>query len=210
MNLCCLRTSHCNEDADPLSHHRIIFTVGHSTLPIDRFIAVLKSFEVVQLIDVRTIPRSRHNPQFNEDGLGVSLASVGISYQHMKSLGGLRHSRKDSPNTGWRNTSFRGYADYMQTPEFAEALNELIALSSSARSCIMCAEAVPWRCHRSLVGDALLVRGIPVRDIMSAGHAQEHKLTRFARVDGRQLTYPPEQTGLTGGENGGEAVTEAD
>jgi uncharacterized protein (DUF488 family) len=168
----------------------MVFTIGHSTHSTDEFIAILKAHGIARLVDVRTIPRSRHNPQFNGDALPKSLASAGIEYEHMPGLGGLRHARKDSPNTGWRNASFRGYADYMQTPEFATNLAKLIETAGRARTAIMCAEAVPWRCHRSLIGDALLARGIPVENIMSAKTATPHKLTPFAKVDGTRIVYP--------------------
>jgi uncharacterized protein (DUF488 family) len=174
-----------------------VFTVGHSTLPIGDFIALLQHYGIETLADIRTIPRSRRNPQFESTALAGSLRAAGISYVHMKALGGLRHPRADSPNKGWRNDSFRGYADYMQTPEFARALEELVALSSEKRTAIMCAEAVPWRCHRSLVSDALLVRGIPVIEILSPASSRPHKLTAFAQVDeDMRLTYPPEQAEL--------------
>jgi uncharacterized protein (DUF488 family) len=142
-------------------------------------------------VDVRTIPRSRHNPQFNNDALANSLRAAGISYTHVKDLGGLRRPRPDSPNAGWRNSSFRGYADYMQTPEFETALRKLLALSQEERVAIMCAEAVPWRCHRSLIADALSVRGIPVWHIMSERNMQQHSLTSFAEVRGVEISYPP-------------------
>jgi uncharacterized protein (DUF488 family) len=170
-----------------------VFTVGHSTLAIQDFISLLKHFGIGQLMDIRTIPRSRHNPQFNDDALAASLKEADISYLHMKSLGGLRHAKKDSPNGGWRNKSFRGYADYMQTGEFKEALDRLITIRQEKRTAIMCAEAVPWRCHRSLVADALLVRGIPAVEILSAHDHRLHKLTPFAEVHGTGITYPPEQ-----------------
>src|SRR5579872_2571631 len=134
---------------------RVLLTIGHSTHPIGEFIAILEAQGVDLLADVRTIPRSRHNPQFNRDALAASLAEAEMRYVPMPGLGGLRHARPDSPNTAWRNASFRGYADYMQTPEFTAAIEELIALGSDKQTAIMCAEAVPWRCHRSLVGDAL-------------------------------------------------------
>ena len=139
-----------------------VFTVGHSTLPIEPFIALLKIYGMKCLADIRTVPRSRRNPQFNADALGAALAAHAIEYVPLTVLGGLRHARKDSPNTGWRNESFRGYADYMQTQAFADGLDQLIQMSRTRRTAIMCAEAVPWRCHRSLVADALGVRGIPV------------------------------------------------
>ena len=145
---------------------------------------------VKRLVDVRTIPRSRTNPQFNRESLAESLAEAGIGYTHVAELGGLRHTRKDSLNTGWRNASFRGYADYMQTPEFEAAIQALIEAAKCEQVTIMCAEAVPWRCHRSLIGDALKVRGIAVEDILSATRTQPHELTPFAKVNGTQVTYP--------------------
>lgn len=173
-----------------------IFTVGHSTLPLEDFIALLGEYGIARLADIRTVPRSRHNPQFNGDTLGKALRAHKTDYVALPVLGGLRHSRKDSPNTGWRNTSFRGYADYMQTEEFLQGLEELIALSQEKRTAIMCAEAVPWRCHRSLVADALCIRGIPVVEILSATSYRDHKLTPFAHVQGTSITYPPEQAAL--------------
>ena len=173
-----------------------VFTVGHSTLPIERFIALLHAYGIRRLADVRTVPRSRRNPQFNADALASALRAETIEYVPLPSLGGLRHARKDSPNTGWRNESFRGYADYMQTHAFEEGLDASDRLSREQRTAIMCAEAVPWRCHRSLVADALEVRGIPVVEILSEQSARLHKLTPFARVDGTAITYPPEQMGL--------------
>lgn len=172
-----------------------IFTIGHSTLPIGDFLAALEQQEIQLLIDIRTVPRSRHNPQFEAQALRHSLERRGFAYQWMRDLGGLRRSRPDSINTGWRNASFRGYADYMQTPEFATALTRLTALAAQPLA-IMCAEAVPWRCHRSLVADALLVRGLTVGDIFvqpgGGSTVKPHTLTRFARVEGSRLWYPPE------------------
>ena len=167
-----------------------IFTIGHSTRPIEEFVQLLQAHGVEQLIDIRTVPRSRTNPQFNRDTLPDSLRDAGIGYLQMPALGGLRHARPDSPNTAWRNASFRGYADYMQTPEFSAAIDSLIELGSRKQVAIMCAEAVPWRCHRSLVGDALSARGIAVEDILSAGRRQPHKLTPFAKVEGMRVLYP--------------------
>lgn len=174
----------------------VVFTLGHSTLPIDRFIALLRTYGIELLVDIRTIPRSRHNPQFNGAALADTLSAEGIDFVHLRALGGLRHAHKDSPNTGWRNGSFRGYADYMQTEAFLRALETLIQLGRSKRTAIMCAEAVPWRCHRSLVADALGVRGIPVVEILSETSYRMHKLTSFAQVEGMQITYPPEQATL--------------
>lgn len=172
----------------------IIYTIGHSIRPIQDFIALLTSNNITQLIDIRTIPKSRHNPQFAQENLEESLTGVGISYQYMKQLGGLRPTSKDSINTAWRNTSFRGYADYMQTEEFTQAVDTLIRSAHSATTAIMCAEAVPWRCHRSMVGDALVIRGVEVQDIMSLTNNSPHTLTSFAHVNGTQPTYPPEDT----------------
>ena len=171
-----------------------IYTIGHSTRPAAELVALLDGHGVRNLVDVRTIPRSRHNPQFNGDTLGATLAAAGIGYLHMPSLGGLRRAKPDSLNSGWRNLSFRGYADYMQTPEFAAAIDELIAIARSRPTAIMCAEAVPWRCHRSLIADALLVRGVPAVEIVSATRATAHALTPFARVAGAGITYPEEGT----------------
>jgi uncharacterized protein (DUF488 family) len=173
-----------------------IFTIGHSTRPIDEFIALLQKNGVGQLIDIRTLPKSRRNPQFNSDALAASLRAAKIRYVHMKELGGLRHPSKDSINLGWRNDSFRGYADYMQTPDFASALANAIDLASEHPTALMCAEAVPWRCHRSLVADALLVRGIRVLEIVSSAEPKEHALTSFAHVQDTHLTYPSGQRSL--------------
>ena len=167
-----------------------IYTVGHSTHSGDEFLAILNAFGIELLADIRTVPRSRHNPQYERDTLDAFLAEHGIEYVHLAALGGLRRPRKDSVNTGWRNDSFRGYADYMQTPEFGNAIEDLMARAAERRTVIMCAEAVPWRCHRSLVGDALLVRGIEVEDIMSATNSKPHRLTPWARVEGGGITYP--------------------
>lgn len=173
-----------------------IFTVGHSTLAIERFIALLDVYGIERLIDIRTMPGSRRNPQFGRDVLAGSLKGAEIEYSHMPELGGLRHPAKDSLNTGWRNESFRGYADYMQTTEFVQAAETLIRMSRQKRLALMCAEAVPWQCHRSLVADALEVRGVPVIEILSETSYRLHKLTPFAHVDGMSITYPPEQPTL--------------
>lgn len=165
-------------------------TVGHSTRTIEEFIGLLKAHGVTRVVDVRTVPRSRHNPQFNRDSLPESLKGAGLSYIHLPGLGGLRHARPDSINAGWRNASFRGYADYMQTPEFEESLEELIQLARQEQIAIMCAEAVPWRCHRSLIGDALVVRGLGVEDIMTPTRRQVHTLMSFAKIRGATITYP--------------------
>jgi len=151
---------------------------------------MLAAHGVEELVDVRTVPRSRHNPQFNRDALPEPLRAAGITYTHWPALGGLRHARRDSINTAWRNLSFRGFADYMQTPEFAVALEKLIACAGARRTALMCSEAVPWRCHRSLIADALTVRGIPVEHIMTVATRKPHVLTPFAKVDGVSITYP--------------------
>ena len=168
-----------------------IFTIGHSTHPIEEFIELLRAHGVEQIADVRTIAKSRHNPQFGQDQLEQSLPAAGIGYVRLEALGGLRHARKDSVNGAWRNASFRGYADYMQTPEFAAGIEELLQLAGKRQTAIMCAEAVPWRCHRSMVGDALVVRDVEVLDIFSGTSAKAHTLTSFAAVDGTAITYPP-------------------
>jgi uncharacterized protein (DUF488 family) len=167
-----------------------IWTIGHSTRPIGEFIDCLRAHEIRLLVDVRTIPRSRHNPQFNTERLAESLKDAGLSSLHMPALGGLRTARKDSINNGWRNASFRGYADYMQTAEFWNALKELMMQSRQGPSAMMCAEAVPWRCHRSLIADALVSRGWDVRHIMSPDTATSHILTSFAHFEKGTLTYP--------------------
>lgn len=178
-------------DPDPSVRDRVIFTIGHSTRPQAEFIELLTHYGVATLADVRTMPRSRHNPQFNRDELSEVLPNAGIAYAHLAALGGLRHGLGvASPNLGWRNRSFRGYADYMQTPEFVAGLDQLLVLVQAGPVAVMCAEAVPWRCHRSLIADALLVRGLETADIQSLTHTLPHKLTPFAHVDGVRITYP--------------------
>ena len=172
---------------------RAIYTVGHSTRPLEVFRALLAAHEVTRLVDVRSVPRSRHNPQFNRDTLPQALQRAGIGYLHAPGLGGLRKPRPDSPNAGWRNLSFRGYADYMQTEAFERSLEDVIELARGEQLALMCAEAVPWRCHRSLIADALLVRGIAVEELVDIKRRQPHRLTPFASVKGRKITYPPEQ-----------------
>ena len=168
----------------------VVFTVGHSSRSIEEFIRLLKANGVRRLVDVRTVPRSRHNPQFNRETLSKFLRNRRINYRHMKALGGFRHARTDSINSGWRNASFRGFADYMQTLEFEDALNKLIELAVQKPTAIMCAEAVPWRCHRSLISDALTARGIEVRDIFSDKNVRLHTMTPMARVRGGTIIYP--------------------
>jgi uncharacterized protein (DUF488 family) len=167
-----------------------VLTIGHSTRSLEEFIELLQAHGATCVADVRTVPRSRHNPQFNVDTLPAALKAAGIDYIHLPGLGGLRHSRADSINGGWRNASFRGYADYMQTSEFENSLDELIALAQRQTLALMCAEAVPWRCHRSLIADALLAHGIVTEHIMSLTHRQQHKLTPFAVVQGTAVIYP--------------------
>lgn len=178
------------KQGEPLPGATVVCTIGHSTRPIEEFIALLQAHEITQLVDVRTVPRSRHNPQFNKEQLPISLHEVGIRYSHIAGLGGLRRRQPDSINGGWRNASFRAYADYMQTAEFAENLNQLMTLAAIERCALMCAEAVPWRCHRSLIADALVVRGVRVDEIISLTSCRPHRLTSFAKLDGMQITYP--------------------
>jgi uncharacterized protein (DUF488 family) len=169
-----------------------VLTIGHSTHSLEDFVSMLKAHDVAQLVDVRTVPKSRRVPQFNYESLAWALPAQGIDYIHLKALGGLRPARKDSINSGWRNESFRGYADYMATEEFRQGIDRLLELARAKRSVIMCAEAVPWRCHRSLIGDALLARGVKVEDIMTTKTNRPHEMTPFARVHGLQITYPGE------------------
>jgi uncharacterized protein (DUF488 family) len=168
----------------------LVCTIGHSNRELSTFVDLLRRNEIKHVLDVRTVPRSRHNPQFAQDALPESLKAVGIAYTHLPGLGGLRHARADSANTGWRNASFRGYADYMQTPEFAENVEWVADLARTERCVLMCAEAVPWRCHRSMIGDALLVRGVDVEDIIGPGARKPHRMTPFAVVEGMRITYP--------------------
>ncbi|MEN6385842.1 MAG: DUF488 domain-containing protein [Phycisphaerales bacterium] len=165
-----------------------IYTIGHSTRSFEEFLSLLDEYDITKLVDVRSIPKSRHNPQFNKDNLKQKLKR---RYIHLPGLGGLRHTTKDSPNTGWENSSFRGYADYMQTEDFEKNLDKLITYINKKQVAIMCAEAVPFRCHRSLIGDALLVRGFKVVDIYSLKNTKLHKLTGFAKVRGKKIIYPP-------------------
>lgn len=170
---------------------RTVYTIGHSTLPVETFVERLKAHGVERVVDVRTIPRSRHNPQFNREELGPALRRRGIGYIHVKGLGGLRHANKDSINTGWRNASFRGYADYMQTEEFRKNLQRLLKMAGAKTIAVMCAEAVPFRCHRSLLADALTVAGAEMRHITSARTAKPHRLTPWIHVARGRITYPP-------------------
>lgn len=174
----------------------VILTVGHSTRSSDEFVALLRAHDVDALADVRRYPGSRRHPQFGRDALAEAARAAGIAYDHVEELGGRRDASPDSPNTAWRNEQFRGYADHMGSRAFARGLAQLLDLAKGKRVAVMCAEAVPWRCHRSLIGDALLVRGIAVVDIMSATQSKPHELTSFAHVEGTQITYPSAQPEL--------------
>lgn len=167
-----------------------IYTIGHSTRTIEQFLELLRAHGIQELVDVRTIPQSRHNPQFGKEALATSLQQAGIGYSHLGKLGGLRHASKDSVNLGWQNASFRGFADYMATPEFQAGLDELKSLAEKKTVAIMCAEAVPWRCHRSLIADALTTQGWQVLHIQSRKTASPHELTPFLKVQDGNLTYP--------------------
>jgi uncharacterized protein (DUF488 family) len=166
-----------------------VYTIGHSTRPLADFLALLAAHGIEQLVDIRSIPRSRRHPHFASDKLAASLQDAGIAYVHSPALGGMRKPRPDSRNTAWRVDGFRGYADYMETEPFRGAIDELIALGQGRPTAIMCAEAVWWRCHRQLVADALVARGIDVRHITSLVAAPEHTLTDFAQVADGVVTY---------------------
>ena len=177
-----------------ISNTNVIYTIGHSTHTLDAFLELLKINHVTVAADVRTIPRSRRNPQFNGDTLPADLSSNGINYVHMAGLGGLRRPRSDSPNKGWLNSSFRGFADYMQTAEFSTNLQMLIEMSHKDTVVLMCAEAVPWRCHRSIISDALSIRGVKVEHIIGRSGTRAHVLTPWAQVQGSVITYPAQST----------------
>jgi uncharacterized protein (DUF488 family) len=166
------------------------FTIGHSTRSVQEFIALLSAHYIELVVDVRTVPRSRRNPQFNRETLPETLQVAAIGYEHVAALGGFRRPSLQMTNAGWRNASFRGYADYMQTAAFAAAIEALTERAMRQRLAVMCAEAVPWRCHRSLIADALVARGIGVEEIISANRTQPHAMTRFAHVEGTAVTYP--------------------
>ena len=168
----------------------VIYTIGYSNRSYEDFLLLLRAHGIERVVDIRTVPRSQHNPQFNRENLASELPKTGIGYVHLKELGGLRHPRRDSVNLGWKNSGFRGFADYMDTPEFEEGLKKLLELASTARTTVMCAEAVPWRCHRSVLADALAARAVPVEHILSPTRAQPHSLTKFARVENHRVTYP--------------------
>ena len=168
-----------------------LFTIGHSTRPLDEFVGLLQANNVALVADVRTAPGSRRLPHFAKAALAAELPLIGIEYVHLPELGGLRKAKSDSINTGWRNVSFRGYADYMQTDAFEAGLEKLLALAARHTLAIMCAEAVPWRCHRSLIADALTSRGVEVLEIIGRGQSRLHSMTPFARVRAGQIYYPP-------------------
>ena len=176
----------------------VIFSIGHGTKSIDEFIDLLKEYDVQRVVDVRTIPRSRHNPQFNKETMPESLKKVHIGYIYIKGLGGLRHAKKDSVNMAWRNASFRGFADYMQTEDFKRNIERLIKIAKQKKIAIMCAESVPWRCHRSLIADALQVHDITVKHIMSKKTCKDHELTPWIKICGFQITYPLAKSVLKG------------
>jgi uncharacterized protein (DUF488 family) len=167
-----------------------ILTIGHSTRTLDEFVELLEAYGVTLVVDVRSVPRSRHNPQFNKETLPSSLKHLGIKYIHMPDIGGLRRPKHDSENLAWRNNSFRGYADYMQTKEFTDNLLKIIALARENCLALMCAEALPWRCHRSLISDALVARHVKVEHIISATSLINHHLNEMAHVEGTKITYP--------------------
>lgn len=179
-----------------------VLAIGHSTRPIEELLELLSRAGAVTVADVRTIPRSRANPQYEGPALARALAEAGIGYVHLPQLGGLRHARKGSPNGAWRNASFRGYADHMATPEFEDGLRRLRELARPGPVALLCAEAVPWRCHRSLIADALLARGVTVQHVTSPGKSRPHRLTPFARIDGRRVSYPPPADAAAAGAGG--------
>ena len=170
----------------------VVRTVGHASRPLEEFLHLLRAHRVTLVVDVRKMPGSRHNPQFNRDALSDALHEAGIGYVHLPGLGGLRRRTPSSPNTGWKNASFQGYADYMLTPEFARSLEDLLTMARGHGVALMCAETVPWRCHRSLIADALVIRGVVVEHILSASRTQQHVLRPWAKVHGTRITYPPQ------------------
>jgi uncharacterized protein (DUF488 family) len=168
----------------------IVYTIGHSTRKLSEFIQILKDYSIDYVVDIRPVAKSRHNPQFNSAHLEKILKKHDIYYYHFTQLGGFRHVQKDSVNLAWHNESFRGFADYMQTQEFKDAIKMLLKAVNKYHVVLMCAEAVPWRCHRSLIGDALMVRDIEVIDIFDEHHSKPHVLTSWAQVEGTDITYP--------------------
>ena len=185
-------TRNRKRDRRGASRPGVVLTIGHSNRSLEDFLQLLLAHRVTLLVDVRKLPGSRKNPQFDQDRLSQALREAGIGYLHVPGLGGLRRRTLNSPNSGWRNASFQAFADYMLTDEFERSLTELTERARDERVALMCAEAVPWRCHRSLIADALLVRGIPVEDIFTATRVEPHVLHSFARVEGTRITYPPQ------------------
>ena len=173
-----------------MSAPREIFTIGHSTHPAERFLTLLRAHDVRQLADIRTIPKSRRHPQYDADALCAFLRNHGISYRHFPELGGLRKPQSESLNTAWRHPGFRGYADHMQSAEFRRGVDNLLEFAQGSPTTVMCAEAIWWQCHRQLLADALLARGVPVRHILSVGEAKPHRMSEFAKVNNEQVTYP--------------------
>jgi Protein of unknown function, DUF488 len=172
-------------------HPALVLTIGHSSRPLPSFLTVLQAHQVALVVDVRKMPRSRKNPQFNLETLPQALHEQGIDYVHVPGFGGLRRGERNSPNTGWKNLSFQAYADYMLSPEFENSLQGLLERASRQRAVLMCAEALPWRCHRSLIADALVARGTPVEHILSESRTEPHALRPWAHIEGTRLTYPP-------------------
>ena len=168
----------------------VVLTIGHSTRTLEEFVELLEIYGVTLVVDVRTVPRSRHNPQFNKETLPDSLKHYGVRYIHMPEIGGLRHPKRESVNLAWQNSGFRGYADYMQTQEFTDSLLKIVALARENRLALMCAEALPWRCHRNLLSDALVIRHIKVEHIISKDSAINHVVNELAQVEGTKITYP--------------------
>jgi uncharacterized protein (DUF488 family) len=181
---------HPHEEKNDQKIQRVFFTIGHSNRTIEAFLELLEAYGIKAVVDVRTIPKSTHNPQFGKEALSRSLAENNIRYLHMPELGGLRRPRRDSQNTGWRNLSFRGYADYMQTSEFDSGLEKFIEVAADEKTALMCAEVLPWRCHRSLIADVLVARGFEVIEIIDANSSRKHLLAPWAKVSGTKVTYP--------------------
>jgi uncharacterized protein (DUF488 family) len=180
--------------SNPIEMPATIWTVGHSTRPIEEFLGLLAAAGIQMIVDVRSFPGSRKYPQYGKEALAATLASHLIGYQWLPALGGRRRASPDSPNTAWRNASFRGYADYMSSPEFEHGLVQLLETASHARTAIMCSEAVWWRCHRSMIADVLCVRGVEVMHILDAKHFKTHPMTAPARIVQGKLTYAPAET----------------
>ena len=177
----------------------VVYTLGHSTLPLEDFLALLRAHGIAAIADVRRFPASRRHPHFSREALAAALARAGVAYTWLHGLGGRRAGQAGSPHVAWRNPSFRAYADHMETAEFADGLSRLLALGSAGAIAVMCAEAVPWRCHRQLIADALLARGIEVRHVLSTVPPEAHRLTAFARLEGERVVYDGGQLGFAGG-----------